>query len=899
MQRYTPIWICFFFLFPSIIRLPAQGIVFSTEYPRQFKIPYTPVDPTFRKNGNEILRELAKDVLREPWFVILNIKFDLGILIRQRYPNTQLQIFFKNPVVFGDIRYRRFSIADVLIPTRMNFDLKWALKSDTSNFTSASFKDIAVGVRDSLVLSATVAPFDANTDTLMIGEVALYYDENALNAFNARIQLINDYYASVALLDTLERMANDIDINDASALPVLYMKVTEFNKVVDRIDSRSFSERLLKDGFDPKGLTDKFLLFYKFSRSITFTLQDQLNKTGAIPWSGNLDPLAGYFTGRMLSYVLQSHIMDNIQGDIYQDYLDRYYDRYAFANEAEVLGQILGKMFPDAKPDTLVSFVSGKLFSSYCRRARQLINQDQYASAFVLMENARRLASAGSSPSAEGDAVLTDAAHGIFNSYVGIALSCVRSGKYLMADEYLAKAEGYRHLHADLIRSDSLYKAVFSELFFLRNRDCDQLLSARNFGEALNCYQAIERSYDKQNLINIEAALRVKKEQAKTGLFFSLASRTSMALIHNQQDSALAFYDQAELLQKELGGNPEIFLTLDSLSIPIGKIRYRQYLNDGIQALEQRHFLYALTQLNNAKRLLEHLGIAPDNEYNSLYRTAIKQVLLIQLSSSQKQIWLNQFDSVRANMHRIKTIGSQFGLMQDPDFIAALDRYSGKIQEQHCRNFYDSIGLMLIRADRNIALKNFLNASQILRQVLALSALRKDCMFPETPVRDTLAKYQRAAEYQQRLMDVNSNLIVGSYHTALQILSENELFYQTWQLNRFGFPQIPMYDFIKERANPYFTEKVIGYYYGKAEFREAFRYLQLMKFQGFPERSISSTMDQLARRMASEDFRTKWQEVPESILDGYTGNDSWYGVFRLAYLNEWKRLMKATHPILK
>ena len=901
MQRYKPTWIISICLFLSVIQLPAQGVVFTDTIRVHYNIPYIPIDPGFCKNGNEILREMAKDVLREPRLVRLNIQFDLGISVRQVFPNTLLQIYFRKPAIYGDFRYRRFSVADVLLPSRMNFNLRWALKADTTSFSVASFMNREVGPGDTLVLSAPVAPYDINADTLMIRDLVLYYDENALNAFKDRIHLINDYYASAAILDTMELMANDIDINDVADLPFLYMKVTEFNKVVNRIALRMFPEKLLKDGFDPKGLTEKFLLFYKFSRSITFTLQDQLNKTGAIPWSGNIDSLADYFTGRMLSYILQSQIMDDIQGDIYRDYVDTYFDQYAFSNEAEVLNQMLRKMFPDARPDTLVSFVSGKIYVSYCRRARQLVDREQYANAFILMENGGKFLSKNPAmaSSSGGDSVMSDAAHGIYNAFIGIASSCIRSGKYIMADDYLAKAENYRRLNASLVQSDSIYKTVFSELFFLRNTVCDQLLTEQKFLEALTCYESFERTYDNRHLTNIQTTLEDKKDQARRGLFYLLVKQTRDALMHSETDSAVGYYDQAALLQKGLRGNPDIFISLDSLTIPVEKIRYNMFIKEGINALDRRFFSFALTQLNHAKRISEKYGFVPEPAYDSLYRKAVKQVLMIQLSSSQKQIWSNQFDTVQENLGRIREIGAQVGLMQDPDFLVALDRFKGKIQEQHCRNLFDSIELRLIRADRNIALKNFQNGCQYLKQALELSASKKDCMFPEGQVRDTLEKYRRPAEYQQKLMETNRVISIGSYLNAVQMMAECEAFYQSWHLEHFDLPLIPMYDFIKDRSNPYLTEKAIGYFYGKAEFREAFRYLKLMHLQGFSERNISSTMEQLAKRIAMEDFRTRWQENPEQIIAGYSGNDSWFSLFRSAYLGEWARLLKSAAPVLK
>ena len=65
--------------------------------------------------------------------------------------------------------------------------------------------------------------------------------------------------------------------------------------------------------------------------------------------------------------------------------------------------------------------------------------------AFAMMEQLSRFTGHFHMPSRTGrdDDLQSEAANGILSSYAGIASECIRSGKYRMADDYLAKAARY------------------------------------------------------------------------------------------------------------------------------------------------------------------------------------------------------------------------------------------------------------------------------------------------------------------------------------------------------------------------------------------------------------------------------------------------------------------------
>ncbi|MCX6266891.1 MAG: hypothetical protein NTW16_05970 [Bacteroidetes bacterium] len=876
-------------LFPR--SLFAQGHVISTVHHVDMAIPYHPADKS-DFHGNAILRELAKDVLREPWQVRIRISCELRLSITKDGDRNRLFISFRDLLVSGDTVYRHFPVTDVLFPSRIGMKLKWANRADTSGFTEQTITGKSMAHSDSLICSIPVGSYDPLVDTLMVRAVEFSYDSLALRTFADRIELIHDYYASVALLDSLQRFTADLHLDNATLLPFNYLKVSELVSVIRQIDARDFPGKLLQNGFDPSGLANKRGTIYKHSRSLVYNFMDEIHRTGVIPMEADADLLAMYFTSRVYSYVRRSFLMDQHQGRIYNDCLDHFFDQGAFPAEEKVESKMLVKMFPDARQDTIAQYISRRIYRSYQRSARRLMDENQYAEAFSMMQNGRRFIAGN--PSLQGssadDLLLSEAAEGIRNSYVGIASTCIRSHKFNMAELYLSKAERYAEEHAKYIRSDSSYRAVFSELFFLRNADCDDLLDQKKYEEAISCYEQFEMAYSPHDLELVSAKLDEKKSLARIGLGNISASLTEKALKRKESDTALFYYEQAVALRQESEVRKNMDNKLDSLAPVMARIKFDQIFRDGSLALEKRQFTLAVARLDEAKSLADKYRFDYGREFDSTYRRAMKNFLIIQLSVTQKRIWANQFDTAQLELQRIQTIGFDNGLSNDSEFSAALENFKVKVQEQRCRNLQDSVDLMVIKADRSIAMHNFRNTIIYLQQALVFARSMPVCANAEKPVLDTIARYLEAADYQQKLADISANVATGNYAEAVHSLEKCQQLYQNHRLDRFGIVMTDTYDFIRERGNPNLTEAAIVFFIDMEKYQESIRYLLLIHDQGIPAKNMVIVQEALGRKLAQLDHLNNSREEAVKMIVKYVPAESWYDAFRATYTKEWNQL---------
>ncbi|MEI6682558.1 MAG: hypothetical protein WCO44_08015 [Bacteroidota bacterium] len=894
---------CIKFLIPFVFlaiagNSQAQKIISATFRKVEYRIPYDNSGDRIFEGGNEVLREIARDVLREPWRVSIRVSGLLGLTVTRHDHTETLSISLTHRSVAGDTVYRRFPVTEVLFPSSIGLRLKWANRADTSGFTEESLSYRPLSRHDSLVCAVPVTSFDPQVDTLIIKEVEFYYDSVALQTFRDHVSFIHDYYASVSLLDSLEEFTAGLRPDDTGQLAINYLKVEETARVLSRIDALDFAGKLLVNNYDPEELMKKYRQLYRNSRSLVFTFIDGLNKPGEFSWKENPGFLAAFFTLRIYSYVRRSNLMDQLQGAVYKDCLDHFFEEDVFPAEQNVATALLAKLFPGAKPDTLPAYVARLVYHSYRETARTLMDQHSYADAFALLENGRRFLAAipGASGIPVDGEMEVKAAEGVRNSFIGIATTCIGSHNLKMADTYLAKAEQYATSHAGYIRSDSVYRAVFSDLFFMRNADCDQLLGDGRFAEALECYSQFEKDYPAHDLALVRRQLEQKKSLAKMGLGGLSAQLADNALKNKSADTALYYYEKATALRQSGNLHEAVDSRLDSLAPVMARIKYLQLSAEGAKALDKRQFTLSVSRYREARALAESSRIEPGPEFDSLYRQAMKNFLIIRLTAAQKKIWESQFDSAATALHNAETAGFDWGLLDDPAFSGALKKFRIKISEQQCRNLQDTVDLQMIRADRNAALKNYINALRYCQRAKNLVSGDTSCGLDHRYINDSLDRYKAPAAFQEAEFRVNACIAVGDYDVAMNTLAANQLLFQQAALSRFGLEQTDIPGLIAGKNNPYLTMAAVIHFLDRSRYADALRFLVLLNGQQVEAKQVKELQEKLGRALADADMSANATGNSMAAFGKYHADSAWFSTFRNAYMSEWLKNRPGEKP---
>lgn len=456
------------FFFFQFLFLSAQEIVFHSVTPSTYFIPYSFSPESVYSIGNEILREMAKDLLKDPQHVKISVNYSIQIEVEKKQGDIMLRIFYSNPIVDGDVSYRKFIISDELLPPRIKFRVLWAKKSNPEFFSMSAFDEKIEKNASKMIIAGHIPFYDPGIDTLTVKDIILYYDTLALVKLKEKMQMINDYYASLIILDSLDVFHKSINLEDAGGLPTAFIQVEESDKILHRIMERQFPENLLGQREDFLNLMGKLQNTYRNARSLHFNFLDLLMASESIPWHGDIREYTNFFTSRILSYIRRSQLLGEQHAYIYQDYLDHWFSCNVFPDDRYITEIILAKMYPDANRDTLMGFIAKQLYHSYLGLASELIRCSQYAEAKALMEHWNLFPS---SRMYMDDSVIirkvsSETALGIYQSYLSVASGCLESKKPEMALKYLGKAQEYRQKHPDLIPDDLAYQKVYRDLIF-------------------------------------------------------------------------------------------------------------------------------------------------------------------------------------------------------------------------------------------------------------------------------------------------------------------------------------------------------------------------------------------------------------------------------------------------
>jgi len=854
------------------------------------RLPYTGQFRHISSYRDDILEELAKDLLRPPKYVNITVGFRQEVRLQNEKPLSYLaDVRLSDFRLSGYLQYRSFPMDDVLSPSGLRFALKLSSKLDTSAFSSVEFEGKYPEKGGLLEFRAPSLQMDTAVDTLVTGNFNFIYKEEDWQRFYARKELIDDYYASAALIDSLGAEAGGWAMTDPSLIPFNYIRLSELVRVVSLINSRDFTSALITSDHDPKQLPSKNLSLYKLARTCQFNLAETLDKSGPLKGYGSADSLCGFFVDRLMRYIRLSSLMDNIQGRIYRDYLSTYYSQHVFENDTVFIRSMLIRMFPDSRPDTLLAYASSCMMKAYRYKASGLIREKKYSDAVMLMENARSMAAVNPYLKEHNgwEGMMSDAVNGIYNSYAGIASSSLERGNTGFAMEYLQKAEEYREKYPLYISSDSVYRRVYREIFIGKLDLCDSLLAAHNFIDALACLNSCESAYNGRILEILTPDISGKKETAGRGIIASFAGRCRKALKQDLPDSAILYFDQASAVAAQLKSAEGKVAALDSLAPILASVRVKKINNLALAYYRQRQFARAILQFREAGKISSAYAIQPDPVADSVLRQSYKQWLLDKIAMEQKLIWSNKPDSAMDFVKMTVETARMQGLSGDTDIMKALEQYRLKISRHACEIIEDSLDLLNIRAGRCFANKKYSRGSAILEYSVSLAVRTPACNPDVKPMQDSLHKYREAAEYQNKLDEADKDMISGDYEEGMQILAANEKYYSQKRIDHFGIPLTSVYDYVISHANPFITSMALEYYFNNSDPAEALRYLALLHEQGLPDDRSRSYQEKLAAALAAKDRNVFGNTDPQAVLRRYSGANSWMSRFNEVYLKEW------------
>jgi tetratricopeptide (TPR) repeat protein len=314
--------------------------------------------------------------------------------------------------------------------------------------------------------------------------------------------------------------------------------------------------------------------------------------------------------------------------------------------------------------------------------------------------------------------------------------------------------------------------------------------------------------------------------------------------------------------------------------------RYKIFIGEGEKKLAKFDKPEAGWNFFLARQLSAEEKYSPDPLLDSLCKVTYPFYLIHLLYSGEYRIWTNRLEMARRFADSIAFIQRTTGVESSRELSDALARYWRKIEERTCWNENEAVEVFLLRAQREREIKDFIVAASLTDSAVSLVRQIPDCLIPLTGIKDTADKYQEALEFQRRLKQVEISVTTGRFKDAVTGYLDLEDYNRAHDIGRFGFPILPMFDYIRNRFVQELTLQAFLYFQEKNDLQAALRYLKLLRLQDYPRKNARPFLEGLGKEYAVKDFGDQPDKEPVDLVRSYTGMDQWMKRFRFAYYSE-------------
>ena len=487
---------------------------------------------------------------------------------------------------------------------------------------------------------------------------------------------------------------------------------------------------------------------------------------------------------------------------------------------------------------------------------------------------------------------MSEADLGVYESYLGIASSCIGQRKFSMAEQYLSKALEYKRNNDAWFRTDTLYAGVFKALLRQRLHQCDQLAASKQYQDAIDCYADFETHFGTEQVEIVRPWIIARIDTVRKSLFLEQERMMYGFLGKKNYDSAFVIYDRMEETFGYLEKDTSALRRFGEISRIFLPEKLRICSEHASLAVTSLDYDQAWTWFFQAAQVAEKMGIQPDPAFRERQQATFRHFQLEEIETASRYIWNDQFDSAYSYIEGVGKKLAKYDLSADSALLSAIDRYKEKIAERKCANGRGEAEVWLLRAAANIEDRRFILAVEQFEKAGELVMAYPSCGFPWTGVRDSVEKYSPAASYQSCLDTLRTCCAVGDFDRVTELLLVLSDKYRHNDLGRFGLDSLSCRDYIRQQNNPALTQAAIRKMIGQQLTGEAWYLLEWWHQQGTPVDQTLEIQTELGRQMAEMQHGTGTVKPDRDRIREMTEGDKWYRPFTKAYYRSFREQRK-------
>ncbi len=884
--------VCLLFLF--VCADAQNNIVFQHEEDVEMKISYTPAPDQNQKITNFFIQEIARSLPKKTEFT----QYIFGCTKIDRIAATGTAAYsatfeILNAGCSGDIVYKGFSVADVLIPTHCSFTFNVfsdkAIPVYKKTVTEAPL-NIGYNLLDSYKFSDTSASRKYST---RIDDFSFHYSDYSISRFNSKIKLIDEYFASEATIDQCLKKIREIDYNNTDMIIVYDISLKEVEKISEEIYNKEFPGKLNLVNYDPVGFIDKYNELAEVVFQTRHLLNQKLANLDKLYYEKGLAQLKSGDKEKAKTYFNRSILYNPDFVPSQLELVKIYFYDDSLNMAADKISYILNSLNPAPDIYKQVLLYTDSVYSALLTTGNELNRLQKYNEAIDVLEKCVVFCDSIPGYTCDDKHVkgLASARFGIYQSYLSVAQKAIDNGKYELAEIYISDARNYQKTYKNFIINDAEALSKLEKIMLAFVAKGDTLIARMQYEKGLmNLEKA--KNISEVNRIQLPATYDKSMKIAQAGIYSSMLSKCARQVALKQTEAAEKALNEAIAHQRKYSDMVTPAKAVDTLLKRIRQYQYDDLINNGRLALTAGNFFTALQHFDLAQKLAKEYFLKSDIQMDSLLMVSARPVIDKQLLLTEKLLSADKPDSARTLADNAATGIAAYGLSKDTAVTDKLRLLKKNIFELQCRQAKNRFENLMTRANMAVAHQDFITADSLYVSAGMVADSFPQCAIDISTAIEGKKEYLLPCNYQKMLLKAGKALVLSDNNSFFYYYLEAENFYKNMHLSSFGLIHPSLTDKIALSSDTAFVFAATEFMIQKNRPEDALLCLKTLKKLHYPLLAAKNLQLQVGAVMARKDFEVNKALQPNIIVVSYTGKDSWLSFFKSSYTRTWKSLKK-------
>jgi len=793
----------------------------------------------------------------------------------------------------GDVFYKGFSIADVLIPTNCSF-------------TFSVFSDKAIPLYQTTVSDGILSPgynilasYKFSDSSALkkfntrVENFAFHYDENSISRFNSKLKLIDEYFLSGTTIDQCLAKIKEIDYGNTDMIIVYDISLKELEKNSEELYNKGFPGKLNLVDYDPVQFIDKY---NKLSETL-FNTRNQLNlkleNLDKLYYEKGLAEVEKAETAKAKMYFNRSVLYNPDFVPSQLEVAKILYHCDSLNAAADKISQILRTLKPTPDIYHQVILYTDSVYNRMLATGNEYNKLEKYNEAIEVLEKCVSFCDGlpGYSCGEKHVKSLAAARFGIYQSYLSVSQKAIDNGKYELAEIYISDARNYQKSYSSFIINDAEAVTKLDKIMAAYVAMGDTLISEKKYEKGL-LYLEKAKNISEKNKLALPENFEKSISKARTGIYTSMLKKCSHQIGLRLIEPAEKTLNEAVDYQNKYSEIIQPSKGVDSLFVKIRYYQYEDLINSGLINQNMGNNQTALQYYDQAKKLEQEYHFKQNPMLDSLIQTSAKPMIETQIILIEKLITAAKTDSAISLNDRISKSMAIHGLSNDSGLMAKARLLKKNIYDLRCgqaKNIFDD---RMKQANMAVARQHFMESDSLYSQAITVSDSFADCRIDANSAIDGKKTYLLPCNYQKMILKASTALNHDDYNTFLYNYSEAENFYINIQLNNYGLVHQKLTDLVAVSSDTSLIFAATDFMIQQNRPEDALRCLKTLQKMNYDALMTKSMQLQSGAMMARKDHAVNASSQPSVLVVSYAGNDKWLSYFRASYIKTWKSLNK-------